>query len=74
MYGLPQLRHADKLEKQMLDLDQKHDAIADIKSAHDSDERIDGKRLCSMSHVMSGQSSNELRSPFSGSWPPWWLP
>ena len=32
----------------MADLNEKHDAIADIKSAHDSDETIDGKRLCSM--------------------------
>ena len=42
------VRHASKLEKQMAELDNKHDAIADIKSAHDSDEMIDGKLLCSM--------------------------
>ena len=49
-------RHAEKLRTQIEDLNGKHDEIADIKSAHDSDEQIDGKWLCSMqitrSHII----------------------
>ena len=31
-----------------MELNEKHDAIADLKSAHDSEERIDGQKLCSI--------------------------
>ena len=56
------MRHADKLRAQIDDLNSKHDEIADIKSAHDSDEQIDGKWLCSM-QIMRNHNSDMLSPP-----------